>query len=200
MKKLGVLSEEKSFAKEHFIPIIRPESAKILYDLVSRFKPNSILEIGTAIGFSGSIMLSTSSNVTLDTIELKPELYNKAKDVFTKTHVIDRVSQYLGDAKEVIENLSSEGKTYDLIFLDGPKGQYIYYLPTLTKLLNKGGVIIADNVLFMGMVESTEHIPHRKRTIVNNLRKYLDVVSKPPYETELLHVEDGIAITKVKEM
>ena len=71
-------------------------------------------------------------------------------------------------------------------------------MPILTDLLEKNGVILADNVLLQGMVESTEKIPHRKRTMVVNLRKYLEVVSKYPYETELLHLEDGLAITTFK--
>ena len=196
---LLLLDEEKQFAKDNFVPIIRPESAKILYDIVARYKPNSILEIGTAIGFSGSIMLSTSDNVVLDTIEIRENLYNRAKDVFERLGYTHRVNQYLGDAMVVLDDLLNSGNKYDFIFLDGPKGQYVRYLPKITNLLNKGGVIVADNVLFMGMVESEAHIPHRKRTIVNNLRKYLEVVNVDPYETELLRVEDGIAITKVKE-
>lgn len=195
---LKVLDGEKDFAREHYIPIIRPESARLLYDIVSRHNPESILEIGTAIGFSGSIMLS-ATKAHLTTIELKEPLYDRAKELFDRLGYGDRVTQHLGDAKVVIEDLAKEHKTYDFIFLDGPKGQYIHYLPTLTKLLSKGGVIVADNVLFMGMVEGEEYVPHRKRTIVVNLRKYLQVVSEPPYETELIHLEDGIAITKVKE-
>ena len=195
---LKVLDEEKDFAKEHYIPIIRPESSKILYDIVSSYNPNTILEIGTAIGFSGSIMLS-ATNAHLTTIELKEPLFNKAQDLFFKLGFTDRVTQILGDAKIEIEKLLDAGKLYDFIFLDGPKGQYLYYLPTLTKLLNKGGVIVADNVLFMGMVEGEDYVPHRKRTIVNNLRKYLKIVNEYPYETTLMHIEDGIAITKVKE-
>ena len=195
---LKVLDEDKDFAKEHYIPIIRPESSKVLYDIVSSYSPNTILEIGTAIGFSGSIMLSATS-AHLTTIELKENLYTKANELFTKLGYKDRVTQILGDAKAEIEKLLESNKTYDFIFLDGPKGQYLYYLPTLTKLLNKGGVIVADNVLFMGMVEGEDHVPHRKRTIVNNLRKYLKIVNEYPYETTLMHIEDGIAITKVKE-
>ena len=87
---------------------------------------------------------------------------------------------------------------FDMIFLDGAKGQYINYLPILTKLLNDNGVIFADNVLLHGMVESAEKIPHKKRTMVVNLRQYLQVVSQLPYETELIRMEDGIAITKYK--
>ena len=113
---LGILQSEKDYAKEHYIPIIRPESAKILYDIVYKYQPSTILEIGTAIGFSGSIMLSTSDSVTLDTVELKEELYAKAQEVFAKTNLTHRVSQYLGDAKCVIESLLDSCKTYDMIF------------------------------------------------------------------------------------
>ena len=75
---------------------------------------------------------------------------------------------------------------------------FLNYLPNLIQLLDDDGVIFADNVLLHGMVESNERIPHKKRTMVVNLRKYLDIVSREPFETELLRLEDGIAITKYK--
>ena len=102
-----------------------------------------------------------------------------------------------GDAKYHIQKLLNENKKYDMIFLDGAKGQYINYLQTLAKLLKDDGVIFADNVLLHGMVESDKKIPHKKRTMVVNLRKYLEVVNSYPYKTELIRLEDGIAITKV---
>lgn len=120
-----------------------------------------------------------------------------ARNTFKKLRYLDKVEIFNKDAKIVIEELLGCGYTFDMVFLDGAKGQYYRYLPVLTKLLGKGGIIFADNVLLQGMVESQEKIPHRKRTMVVNLRKYLDIVSKYPYSTELLHLEDGIAITKI---
>ncbi|MBE5757463.1 MAG: O-methyltransferase [Clostridiales bacterium] len=196
-KLMEKLSDAKIFAEENFVPIIRDKSAKFLYDFVEKNNFKNILEIGTAIGYSGSIMLS-ACNSKLTTVDKNEKLIDYANNVFSELGYSERVRVYCNDAKNLIESLSQDGEKFDMIFLDGAKGQYINYLPVLTSLLNAGGVILADNVLLQGMVESTEKIPHRKRTMVVNLRKYLEVVSKHPYETELLHLEDGLAITRLK--
>lgn len=190
------LEDERSYAKEHFVPIIRDKSSKYLFDFIRKNNIKSVLEIGTAIGYSGSIILSAGAE-KLVTIDINADSLNVARNTFKKLGYSDRVEIFNKDAKIVIEELLGSGYTFDMVFLDGAKGQYYRYLPVLTKLLGKGGIIFADNVLLQGMVESQEKIPHRKRTMVVNLRKYLDIVSKYPYSTELLHLEDGIAITKI---
>lgn len=190
------LEDERSYAKEHFVPIIRDKSSKYLFDFIKKNNIKSVLEIGTAIGYSGSIILSAGAE-KLVTIDINADSLNVARNTFEKLGYSDRVEIFNKDAKIVIEELLGNGYTFDMVFLDGAKGQYYRYLPVLTKLLGNGGIIFADNVLLQGMVESQEKIPHGKRTMVVNLRKYLDIVSKYPYSTELLHLEDGIAITKI---
>lgn len=190
------LEEERSYAKEHFVPIIRDKSSKYLFDFIKENNIKSVLEIGTAIGYSGSIILSAGAE-KLVTVDINDVSLSVARNTFKKLDYCDKVEIFNKDAKVVIEELLEKGYTFDMVFLDGAKGQYYRYLPVLTKLLGKGGIIFADNVLLQGMVESQEKIPHRKRTMVVNLRKYLDIVSKYPYSTELLHLEDGIAITKI---
>lgn len=196
-KIIKSLTKEIEYAKENYVPIIRDKSAKFLYDYVKENNIKNILEIGTAIGFSGSIMLGAGAEM-LTTIEIKDKYYNIAKATFEKMGFKDRIQMYLGDAKNVIKDLVDSSNTYDMIFLDGAKGQYLYYLPDLTKLMKPQGVIFADNVLLQGMVEGADYVPHKKRTMVVNLRKYLKIVSENPYETELVRIEDGIAITKYK--
>ena len=191
------LSDLKMYAEENFIPIIRDKSARFLYDFVKDNGFRNVLEIGTAIGYSGSIILSAGAEC-LTTIEIRKESFEMAKNTFTELSLIDRVDMYLADAKDVIADLCCANKKYDMIFLDGAKGQYIHYLPSLTKLLGVDGVIFADNVLLQGMVEKEGKIPHRKRTMVVNLRKYLEVVGEYPYNTTLIKMEDGIAITRYK--
>lgn len=194
---LHKLKDEIAYAKDNYIPIIRDKSAEFLYNYVKNNKIKKVLEIGTAIGFSGSIILSAGVE-DLTTIEIKESSFEIAKNTFKKLDYIDMVKMYLGDAKDVLVDLKESGEKYDLIFLDGAKGQYINYLDTLKDLLNVDGVIFADNVLLHGMVEGNGVIPRRKRTMVNNLRKYLEVINKDPYESELIRIEDGIAITKIK--
>lgn len=197
-KILKLLSEEQMYANENFVPIIRPNSAKYLYDFVKDKKINTVLEIGTAIGYSGSIMLSAGAT-KLKTIDINDKSLSVAKNTFSKLGFSDRVEIVNKDAKVVLQELVSNDEKFDLIFLDGAKGQYINYLPNLKKLLNKYGYIFADNVLLSGMVESKEKIPHRKRTMVVNLRKYLELINTDEdFDTNLIRLEDGIAISKYK--
>ena len=196
-KLLELLSEESKYAKENYVPIIRDKSAEFLYKFVKDHQIHDVLEIGTAIGFSGSIILSAGAK-HLTTIDINKTYFDLAKNTFKKLNLDNLVTMYLSDAKDVIKELLNKKCKFDMVFLDGAKGQYINYLPILKELLNDGGVIFADNVLLHGMVESKEKIPHRKRTMVNRLREYIDTVTKYPYETELIRLEDGIAITKVK--
>lgn len=191
------LAFEIEYARENYIPIIRDKSAEYLYNFVKEHNIKSVLEIGTAIGFSGSIILSAGAE-SLATIEINEKSFLVAKKTFEKLDFTNKVNMYLADAKDIIKKLMLDGKKYDMIFLDGAKGQYINYLDTLKCLLNDGGYIFADNVLLHGMVEMEGVIPKKKRTMVVNLRKYLEAINNPPYESQLIRLEDGIAITKVK--
>ena len=194
---MEILTPEREYAKANFVPIIRDQSSKFLYDFVKSNDIKSVLEIGTAIGYSGSIMLG-AADIDLTTIDINKDYLGIAKNTFEKLGFSSSVDIYNDDAWNVINQLRSEGKRFDMIFLDGAKGQYVKYIDVLADLLNDNGVIFADNVLLQGMVESNEKIPHKKRTMVVNLRKYLEVVQADPYETEIVRIEDGIAITRIK--
>ncbi len=189
------LKELETFAVNNNVPIIRPKTLEILIECVHTFNPKNILEIGTAIGYSGIKMLS-ESDAKLTTIEKNPKSHFLATQNFAKYGLSDRCECVLGDAGDVLTSLCDQNRKYDMIFLDGPKGQYIHYLPKLICLLNPNGVIFADNVLFRGMVNGPEFVPHRNRTIVVNLREYLDTVSRPPFESEIYDIEDGFCISK----
>ena len=97
----------------------------------------------------------------------------------------------------MIEKLCQDKKKYDFIFLDGPKGQYIRYFPILKELLNVNGYLVADNVYFHGMVKMEGKIPHKHRSIVNNLRKFIDAISTDKdFETKIFEIGDGISVSK----
>ena len=182
----------EDFARENHIPVMLDQTSSLLRSLILLYKPKRILEIGTAIGYSGSIML-LNSDATLVTYEKLESSYNMAKDNFAKMSFTSRVTQRLGDAKDLLE---SEVGTFDFIFLDGPKGQYLSYLPYLDNLLADGGVMVSDNVLFKGMV--TDEIPTQKkhRTIKNNLTYFIDsLYCNPDYTNTLLNVGDGVLIS-----
>lgn len=187
------IKEIEIFGRINGYPIVREKGAEVLVKLVKENKPKTILEIGTAIGYSGSLML-LNSQASLVTLELNAESAAIARENFKKLGLEDRVKVIVGDAKESL--LALEGK-FDFIFLDGPKGQYINYLPTLLNLLNVGGLLVADNVHYHGLVLK-EGVPEKKhRTIVNNLRKYLQsVTNDDTLKTEILPFADGIAISR----
>lgn len=193
----NLLSDEYEYAKDNFVPIIRDNSAEYLYNFVKNNGYKKILEIGTAIGYSGSIILSAGAQ-SLTTIDINEKSLEVARRTFQKAGFENMINIIHNDAKIAIADLVKMGKKFDMIFLDGAKGQYINYLDNLLQLIRKDGVIFADNVLLQGMVESDEKIPHRKRTMVVNLRKYLERVNTYPLQTELVRIEDGIAITRYK--
>ena len=196
---LSQIDEIRVFARQNFIPVVLDDTARFLIENLRLYNPKRVLEIGTAIGYSGLIVLKTLKDCTLTTIELNPQNYTLAKQNFEKFGEQERVKQILGDAFEVIKSLAEQNKKFDFIFLDGPKGQYLKYLNFLEKMLSLGGVIFADDVLFLNKVDSTEKVIHKHRTMIMNLRKYLEVVlDTNKYDTKIYKIGEGVAITKPK--
>ena len=112
---------------------------------------DEILEIGTAVGLSGSAALLALPKARLTTIELEEDSYLRAKENFRFFGVEKRVNAYLGDAGDIIASMPREmNGTFGFIFLDGPKAQYLKYLPDLKRLLKTGGVLFSDDVLLYG--------------------------------------------------
>ena len=186
------LQKIEDFARANYIPVMLDQTANLICTLVKLYKPKRILEIGTAIGYSGSIML-LNSDATLVTYEKLESSYNMAKANFEMMNLSERVTQRLGDAKELLEQ---EQGSFDFIFLDGPKGQYLSYLPILDKLLSGGGVLVSDNVLFKGMVADEVNTPKKHRTIKNNLTQFLrELKDNPNYHNSLVNIGDGVMIS-----
>lgn len=184
-------------AREEGIPVMLPETSKLLATTVSMKKPENILEIGTAVGYSGSIMLKNAKeNARLTTIEIEESSANRAKETFKKEGFSEKVTLHLGDAEEIIPMMSG---SYDFILCDGPKSRYLEFYPYLKKMLRSGGVLFCDNVLFRDYVSGEVKNPHRMQTIVNNMRDFLDVLSKDTdFTTTLLDVGDGVTISVKK--
>ncbi len=185
------------YARENHIPVLLEDTAKLLFSVVENFKPKNILEIGTAIGYSGTLMLSANKTAKLTTLENFERNFNLAKTHFENENILKNVTLVFDDAFNAIQNLVNENKKFDFIFLDGPKGQYIKYLPYLKNLLCDGGILFADNVHFKGMVFLEGVIPHRKRTIVVNLRKFLqEIKNDNDFDSVELKIGDGVVIAK----
>jgi predicted O-methyltransferase YrrM len=176
----GVLAELEEFARVEHVPVIQPEVGRLLAVLASMARPERILEVGTAIGYSAILMAGyLAPEGRIDTIE-RYELIHVMK----------------GDAYEILRCLD---KKYNMIFLDAAKGQYPEFLPECLRMLNKGGILVSDNVLYKGMVATDELVVRRKKTIVKRMREYLDLLCRnEELETSLLPVGDGVAISYKK--
>lgn len=192
------MKEILHYARENHIPVLLEDTAKLLFNLAYKLQPKNMLEIGTAIGYSGTLLLS-ASKTKLTTIENFDSNYDLAKKHFESAGLTNNVEMLFGDAYNVIVDLLNAGKKFDFIFLDGPKGQYIKYLPILKQLLSDGGILVSDNVHFKGMVFWEGVIPHRKRTIVVNLRKFLETIKNDTdFMWKELKIGDGVMISKLK--
>ena len=128
--KCNSLEDIRQESKVEFLPILSQECEEVLIDLIKKIKPTSILEIGTCVGYSSTIML-LNSNATIDTIEIDEERLEKAKALWENYKLQDRVNYYLGDVDKILDKVI-ENKTYDLIFIDGPKSRYLdHFIKTL---------------------------------------------------------------------
>lgn len=198
-KSSGILSELEEFAGKNHIPIVQPEVARLITVLGRIQKPERILEVGTAIGYS-AILLSEiiRPGGKIDTIDRYELMLEYAKENIKKAgkeHIINVIS---GEALDVLKCLD---KKYDMIFLDAAKGQYMEFLPECLRMLNPGGLIISDNILYKGMVANDDLVVRRKKTIVKRMRTYLDYIcNNEQLDTCIIPIGDGVAVSyKIKD-
>lgn len=194
------LDEIEKYAIETQVPVIRKSTQGLLKFLLAMSKPRNILEIGTAIGFSALLMSEYSpEDCHITTIEKYEKRIPVARENFKKSGREDRITLLEGDAAEILKDL---GGTFEFIFMDAAKGQYIHFLPEVLRLLAPGGLLVSDNVLQDGnIIESRFAIPRRDRTIHARMRDYLyELKHMPDLETVILPVGDGVTLTtKYKE-
>ena len=194
-ERSGTLKEIEDFALENKVPIVQKETGIFLEFITSMKKPKRILELGTAIGFSAILMYESSgTNPDIVTIERDDKMIEYATMNLDKFDLSKKITIKKGDCLEILETLN---EPFDLIFMDAGKGHYNHFLPHCLRLLNEDGIIVADNVLFRGMVASQELVKRGKITIVKRMRKYLDLVTKDKdLITSVIPMGDGIAVTK----
>jgi len=180
------------------VPVIRRSVQSFLGFLIRARKPEAILEIGTAVGFSAMLMSEAAGQDTeVDTIEKVPSRLKKARENFEKYHKSGKIRLYEGDASDVLTELAKEKKIYDFIFMDAAKGQYLHFLPLVLALLKEGGMLVTDNVLQDGdIIQSRYAVRRRDRTIHGRMREYLYLLThSEDLDTVVLPVGDGIALT-----
>lgn len=190
------LQKIKEKALEEHIPIIMDDTLEVVDKILKEIKPKKILEIGTAVGYSAMCFSKyLQEDGIIDTIERDEERIAEAKVNIGKVGVAEKINILEGDAVEILPTLTGK---YDMIFIDAAKGKYPFFLKEALRMLEKDGVILADNILYKGYVMS-DYNKHKQRTAVRNLREYIhEVTEDPNLETEILEVGDGLAISKFK--
>lgn len=195
MNKQELEKVKKKALKEN-IPIIMDDTLEVMEKYLITKKPQRILEIGTAVGYSAICFTEfLAEDGMIDTIERDIERVKEAKENIKRVGVEDKIHIYEGDAVEILPTLDDK---YDVVFIDAAKGKYPFFLKESMRMLKSDGIIFADNILYKGYVMS-DYNKHKQRTAVRNLREYIKEVSENPnLETEILEVGDGLAISKMK--
>jgi predicted O-methyltransferase YrrM len=186
-------------ALKNRVPIIRREMQSFLKVLLQIKAPKRILEVGTAVGFS-TLLMSTYNPADCEIVTI--ENYEKripiAKENFRKAGKEEQITLLEGDAQEILKTLTG---SFDFIFMDAAKGQYINFLPEVLRLLEDGGILLSDNVLQDGdIVESHFAVERRNRTIYKRMREYLYVLKHHELlETSILPLGDGVTLSIKKQ-
>ena len=188
--------EQEALADQ--VPIIRPQTRNLLRFFIAMKRPARILEIGTAVGFSALFMQHFApADCRIVTIEKDPERAEKARRNFERHR--SSIELLEGDAEQILGGIR-EDASFDLIFMDAAKGQYIRYLPHALRLLRSGGILLTDNILKEGEILSSRFaVTRRNRTIHARMRAYVRaLMEEPQLETLLLSAGDGTAVSMKK--
>lgn len=185
--------EMEKFAEKHYVPIMQLEAIEVLLQILRIQNPQAILEIGTAIGYSSLRMAYTLPNCKIVTIEKDEERAEIAKQFISKANRKEQITVIVGDALQV--NFD-EQLSFDALFIDAAKGQYLKFFEKYSPLLPSGGVIYIDNMYMHGLSDlQLEKVPKRKRTMVRNLKTFTEWIMKhPEYDSTFFPVGDGLLI------
>ena len=192
------LDEIRSSALQDNVPIIRMEMGSLLRFLLTLRRPSSILEVGTAVGYSALFMSEyMPENCHITTIEKYEKRIPIAKQNFKTAGREDKITLLEGDAAEILAELS---QPFDFIFMDAAKGQYIHFMPEIFRLLKPEGILVSDNVLQDGdIIESHFIVTRRNRTIYKRMREYLyELTHSDELVTSVLPIGDGITVSVKK--
>lgn len=192
------LEKLKKEARENHIPILQDSTMQVIKTILAIKKPNKVLEIGTAVGYSALCFSEylSGDNSVIKTVEINEETANMAKNNIKEISDKNNIEVTNMDAYEYMQSLNEK---FDVVFIDAAKGQYMKYLNEAYRLTDKDSIIIADNVLLRGMVMS-DYNEHKHRTAVTRLREYIkEVTENEMLETVVLDIGDGLAISVRKE-
>lgn len=200
-EKLAILDNIKKEAIKNHVPILQDVSLELIEVILSIKRPNKILEIGTAVGYS-AIKFSKyleGKDSKIKTIEISKDMYNIAKENVKNMELTEKIEIINEDATKYLETIDEKKEQFDVIFIDAAKGQYLVFLENAIRLAKNAAVIIADNVYFHGRVLSGYN-EHRHRTATNRLREYIRIISEDKrLKSTVLNVGDGVAISVVNK-
>lgn len=187
------MKDIEEYARINKVPIMEKDSLDFMLDFIKNNNIKSILEIGTAIGYSTINMALIDNDINITTIERDNNVYVEALKNIKKFNLENRINVVFGDALNVDIN-----DKYDLIFIDAAKGQYLNFFNKYCNNLNENGIIITDNIYFHGYVENTDKIESKDlRELVNKIIKYIEFLKdNKDFKTEFYKIGDGISISK----
>lgn len=190
----ALLREMEAYAAENHVPIINENGRKAFLKVIREKKPQRVLEVGTAIGYSALLLAANGAeDIEITTLELSEERAKTAQNFIDRSPYRDRIRILQGNAGDLLLTLTGP---YDFVFIDAAKGQYVDYFHKIQPLLAEKCTIVADNVLFRGYVRGEKKAPRRYRTIVKRLREYIELTSQTEgFTTEILENGDGLAVT-----
>lgn len=189
-----LLTEMEQFAKENFVPIMQLPAIELLLQMLRIQQPKSILEIGTAIGYSAIRMAEALPETKIVSIERDENRVQQAKHFLSKSSVAEQVEIITGDALEV--DIENQHSAFDAIFIDAAKGQYQKFFEKYSPLIKQGGIIYIDNMYMHGLSDlELSEVPRRKRTMIRNLHQFADwMIENEDYQSTFFPVGDGLLI------
>lgn len=185
----------EAYAEENHVPIIQPEVAQFMQTLIQLHKPKRILEIGTAIGYSASIMAEYMEEGEIVSIEIRPNSHELAKANVKNMDTKVKFNFLLGSAEDVLKEIDG---TFDMIFIDASKGHYQSFLSLCREKVKQGSFIVSDNILYKGMIAHDPWVERRQKTIVKRMRSFLnEIMADETMRTSILPIGDGVALSYI---
>ena len=195
---MNSILEIKQYAKENNVPIITDEGIAFLLEQIKQYKVKEVLEIGTAIAYSSSLMALAGVSVT--TIERDLNMYNQARININDLGLNDKIKVIFKDALEAYSLV--EDKKYDLIFIDAAKAQYEKFFNMYTPLLNEGGIVVCDNLDFHGLVKEKDLTSYSRnlRSMIKKIRLFRSFLeNNENYTTKIYNIGDGMSVSIKKK-
>lgn len=191
------LEKFREYCEERNLPIIHKEVGQFIKLIINQLNAKNIIEIGTNVGYSSIFMSKVMKDEgKVVTLERSEKFYNEALQNISEFGLDDKIKVYFGDAVDILDQV--EG-SFDMAFIDAAKSYYKIFFDKCLKMMKPGGIILSDNVLYQGMIASDKLVVRRKKTLVRNLRSYLEYISQDErFVTSVLPLGDGLAVTLIK--